>query len=95
MKKLKPFRRPRLYFQLGQHGGYGSRIRIIYPDGSCEWISHGKPEEVYAPCWAERLPSSLEFTVRGKCSSAFRAIELMHKYDFSQGFPEADFIGEL
>lgn len=93
--------RPKLYFQEGKDEEC-SRIRIIYPDGSCEWIISGSGNLSFSPCWAtgKLFSSMVDFRpwnlfALGICKSQREAIRLMHAYDRRQGFPRALYLGEL
>jgi hypothetical protein len=96
-REPKTFKRPRLYYQEAYDTLLlGGRIRIIYPDGLCEWLSWGNPEHIYAPCWAAIKPYNFYATDEyGKCKSGRAALKRMRVYDYIQGWPPADFLGEL
>lgn len=60
-KEPKEFNYPRLYARILDRGGdYVQRLRIIYPDGKCEYTDMKYLETVshdwYIPCW--RSPNS-------------------------------------
>lgn len=97
MKKLK--NRPHLYYQQGSRSVH-DRIRILYPDGTAEWVEGGWPflddaslEERVAPCWNTARSSSRSYRIG---STTRREAEArMHSYDKYLGFPVAIFIGNL
>ncbi len=83
--------RPRLYLQNGFDED-AARIRIIYPDGSSEWLCNGDPEKEYAPCWAAIQPL---YHGKGKNRTQQEAIRAMRHYDDIVGWPSAHFLGYL
>lgn len=98
--------RPKLYFQVGNGDcpifEESSRIRIIYPDGSCEWqLGFSDPCMSFYPCWASRKvfnykdPRPWNTWALGICKSQEVAIKRMQEFDRKWGFPPADYLGEL
>ena len=92
VKQSKPSGKyPALYYQEGndKFRGY-ERIRIIYPDGTSEFrddvMCLYKPGVVEAvkPCWSNGVKRTFDAQVRA-----------MHKYDVTQGFPPAVFLGDI
>jgi hypothetical protein len=54
MKEPKTFKRPRLYMRdINNNEGWLSRLRIIYPDGTCEYTTAELFMDWKHPCWAK------------------------------------------
>lgn len=98
-KEPRTWRRPRLYYQEAPGDKrHPSRIRIIYPDGKSEWFWYNSsPVEVFEPCWSESYYKSetIYGEAFGQDSSPYEALCRMREYDKRNGWPPADFLGEL
>ena len=85
---------PRLYYQeaYGDNaiGSEQPKLRVIYPDGQCEWYCgcsiSGELEYPTNPCWTSG---------EGICKSVNQAIRLMNAYDKKMGYPKAVYLGEI
>ena len=105
MKEPKTFKYPRVYFQEGDDKyikrlAYSNRVRVIYPDGTCEWLCDQNVREdgkFYRPCWGGIGVVSSEGAhgVTGKLRSGPEAVERMKLYDSIEGFLPADFVCEI
>ena len=102
-KEPKTWKRPRLYYQPTNHI-MTSRIRIIYPDGSSEWMQDCYWEEgSYGPCWATdrvttngpEFPGQRASGFYGKHKTPRAALVAMRTYDEIKDWKPAIFCGEL
>lgn len=107
-KEPKRFEYPRMYYQnpkrpffcrslgniLSASDAGKDRLRIIYPDGICEYQANpdffDPDNSFFRPCWAP-VKSDYE----GKFESGKQALIAMRKFDEKHGFGPAIFIGEI
>jgi hypothetical protein len=83
MKEPKTFKRPRLYMREGNgESDWITRLRIIYPDGTCEYTTAEYGDPWNRPCWA------------AISSNPRLQVKRMKSYDWRYKF-ETLFLGEL
>ena|ERR1017187_8527479 len=105
-KEPKTFKYPRLYMRL--ENCFDSmlavqRIRIIYPNGDCEWgdgdCAEGRMIERlttwadYRPCWHPNKMLNVGDKMPSLCT-AKEAVKLMKQFDKNEGF-DTIFLGEI
>ena len=115
IKEPKTFKHPRLYYQptiknndLFSSRDYYDRLRIVYPNGTCEWA---RGDYEYMDSWGNRFleicnfsttkigygPACWSCTEAGDplFSSGLSALKAMRRYDKDHHFPRAIFMGEI
>lgn len=73
---------------------------MIWPDGRSQWMSDTKAMLGYAdvwraPCWSRHFIDIVDDGYYGKNETQKDAIQAMRRYDKSNGWPAAWYLGEI
>lgn len=103
LREPKLWRGARIYYQPGSPTTY-KRIRVIYPDGACEWdgVHQLDDRKLNKPCWARGYRTALNcdwlhlyWRSMGVFPTAEKALAAMRDYDKNSGFEPAEYLGEV